>query len=432
MSDTMMAAIEDQTGNGKLGALDRLARKLVLNQLAQLHYGRLHVIDQGVHQTFGKGVGDLEASVYVNSPAFYRGLAFGGTVGVADAYIDGDWTCDDLVRLFRIVVLNQTVMRGMSKGWARLGVRVQKLVHALHRNTRSGSRRNIAAHYDLGNDFYRLWLDKTMMYSCAIYEHENSTLDEAAVNKLDRICYKLDLKPSDHVLEIGTGWGGFAIHAATHFGCKVTTTTISKEQHALAVARVEDAGLEDRITVLLEDYRDLTGQYDKLVSIEMIEAVGYQYYDTFFKTCSDLLKPDGLMVLQAITMSDWAYETAKDSIDFIKSHVFPGSCIPSVTAISNSLACVTDLKPVHLEDIGAHYARTLHDWCAQFWNQLEAVRAQGFDERFIRMWEYYLCYCEAGFAERYISDVQLVMAKPMNRRENMVPELDADLMKEGV
>lgn len=423
MSEAVMVDSEEKTTDLKMGMLDRLARRLVLSQLVQLHYGKLFLVDGQETQTFGAGVGDLEATVYVDSPAFYRGLAFGGTVGVADAYIDGFWQCDDLVSLFRIVTLNGTVMRDLSKGWARLGVQVQKMVHALHRNTRSGSKKNIAAHYDLGNDFYRLWLDKTMMYSCAVYDEEHTTLDAAAVNKLDRICKKLDLKPSDHLLEIGTGWGGFAVYAATHYGCRVTTTTISKEQYAWAVARVQDAGLEDRVTVLLEDYRDLTGQYDKLVSIEMIEAVGHQYYDTFFKQCSDLLKPDGLMVLQAITMSDWAYETAKHSIDFIKSHVFPGSCIPSVTAISNSLAKVTDLKPVHLEDIGSHYVRTLHDWCARFWNQLDAVRAQGFDDRFIRMWEYYLCYCEGGFAERYISDVQMVMAKPMNRRENMVPHL---------
>jgi cyclopropane-fatty-acyl-phospholipid synthase len=424
MSEAVVVASDRKIIPKKMGALDRLARKLVLNQLAQLQYGTVSLVDGGDTQTLGEGMGGLKATVYVDGAEFYRGLAFGGTVGAADAYIDGFWQCDDLVSLFRIVTLNQTVMRDLSKGWARLGAQVQKMVHALHRNTRSGSQKNIAAHYDLGNDFYRLWLDKTMMYSCAVYENEKSTLDEAAVNKLNRICKKLDLKPEDHVLEIGTGWGGFAVHMAVHYGCRVTTTTISKEQHALAVARVQDAGLEDRVSVLLEDYRDLAGQYDKLVSIEMIEAVGYQYYDTFFKKCSDLLKPDGLMVLQAITMSDWAYETAKDSIDFIKSHVFPGSCIPSVTAISNSLARVSDLKPVHLEDIGTHYVRTLHDWCARFWNQLDAVRAQGFDERFIRMWEYYLCYCEGGFAERYISDVQIVMAKPMNRRENLVPQLD--------
>jgi cyclopropane-fatty-acyl-phospholipid synthase len=424
MSEAVVVASDRKIIPKKMGALDRLARKLVLNQLAQLQYGTVSLVDGGDTQPWGEGMGGLKATVYVDGAEFYRGLAFGGTVGAADAYIDGFWQCDDLVSLFRIVTLNQTVMRDLSKGWARLGAQVQKMVHALHRNTRSGSQKNIAAHYDLGNDFYRLWLDKTMMYSCAVYENEKSTLDEAAVNKLNRICKKLDLKPEDHVLEIGTGWGGFAVHMAVHYGCRVTTTTISKEQHALAVARVQDAGLEDRVSVLLEDYRDLAGQYDKLVSIEMIEAVGYQYYDTFFKKCSDLLKPDGLMVLQAITMSDWAYETAKDSIDFIKSHVFPGSCIPSVTAISNSLARVSDLKPVHLEDIGTHYVRTLHDWCARFWNQLDAVRAQGFDERFIRMWEYYLCYCEGGFAERYISDVQIVMAKPMNRRENLVPQLD--------
>jgi cyclopropane-fatty-acyl-phospholipid synthase len=423
MSEVVMGAAEYKGKEVQAGTLNRLARRLVTHQLSQLHYGSLTLVASGKMSTFGGGNGGLKATVYVEHPDFYRGLAFGGTVGAADGYMDGFWRCDDLVSLFRILTLNHGVMRKMSRGWARLGVQLQKFVHAMHRNTRQGSRRNIAAHYDLGNDFYRLWLDETMMYSCAIYRDETTTLDEAAVLKLDRICRKLDLKSDDHLLEIGTGWGGFACHAAAHYGCRVTTTTISAEQHALAVSRVKAAGLENRIEVLLKDYRDLSGQYDKLISIEMIEAVGYAYYDTFFKKCSDLLKPDGLMVLQAITMSDWAYETSKNEIDFIKSHVFPGSCIPSVTAISRCLAKVSDLKPVHLEDIGSHYVRTLHDWCARFWNQLDAVRAQGFDDRFIRMWEYYLCYCEAGFSERYISDIQMIMAKPMNRRENLVPDL---------
>ena len=401
--------------------MDRLVQKLVLGQLNRLQVGRLHMIDKDQRWTFGHGGGDLEATVKVNDKRFYQALVFSGTVGVADAYIDGLWHSDNLTDVFRILVQNNTVMNGLSKGWARLAAKGQEWLHELHRNTRLGSHRNIAAHYDLGNNFYRLWLDDTMMYSCAIYDEQHQTLDDAARNKVDRICQKLDLQPGDHLLEIGTGWGGFAVYAAKHYGCRVTTTTISKEQYALAIERVKEEGLEDRVTVLLKDYRDLDGQYDKLVSIEMIEAVGHQYYNMFFKVCSDLLKPDGLMLLQAITISDWAYERAKHTVDFIKSHIFPGSCIPSVAAISNSVARVTNLRPVHLEDIGPHYVRTLYDWRTRFVAQLDAVRAQGFDDRFIRMWEYYLCYCEAGFAERYISDIQLLMAKPQNRRAPIVP-----------
>jgi len=413
MSDAVMTS-EAQVV--KAGLPDRLARKLVFGRLERLERGRLHMVEGGVRHTFGRGGMDLEATVFVEGTGFYRALAFGGTVGVADAYIDGQWECDDLVALFRLLVVNQSAMQGLSRGWARFAAKGQELVHALHRNTKSGSRRNIAAHYDLSNDFFRLWLDETMMYSCAVYADGDSTLDAAAVNKVDRICRKLSLQPEDHLLEIGTGWGGFAIHAARYYGCRVTTTTISQAQHDLACERVRQAGLEDRVTVLMEDYRDLAGHYDKLVSIEMIEAVGHRYYDAFFKACSDLLKPEGLMVLQAITIGDWAYEQAKSSVDFIKSHIFPGSCIPSVTAISQSVSRVTDLRPVHLEDIGPHYARTLRDWRERFTARLDLVRALGFDERFVRMWTYYLCYCEGGFSERYISDVQMVLAKPFNRR----------------
>lgn len=413
MSDAVMTS-EAQVVQA--GLPDRLARKLVFGRLKRLERGRLHLIEGGARHTFGRGGMDLEATVFVEGAGFYRALAFGGTVGVADAYIDGQWECDDLVALFRLLALNQKAMNGLSRGWARFAAKGQELMHALHRNTKSGSRRNIAAHYDLSNDFFRLWLDETMMYSCAVYADGADALDAAAVNKVDRICRKLSLQPEDHLLEIGTGWGGFAIHAARHYGCRVTTTTISQAQCDLACERVRQAGLEDRVTVLMQDYRDLTGQYDKLVSIEMIEAVGHRYYDAFFKACSDLLKPEGLMVLQAITIGDQAYERAKSSVDFIKSHIFPGSCIPSVTAISQSVSRVTDLRPVHLEDIGPHYARTLRDWRERFTSRLDSVRALGFDERFVRMWTYYLCYCEGGFAERYISDVQMVLAKPFNRR----------------
>lgn len=419
-------AIATSSQGTQPSAWDRFARRLMLSKLQQLHYGTVCIVDGDHTLTFGTGERDLAVQVYVCDPSFYRALVFGGTVGIADAYIDGKWRCNDLTTLFRIFVLNHSVLSGLNGGGAWTSTLIKKIGHMLRRNTFAGSRRNIAAHYDLSNDFFELFLDKTMMYSSAIYPTENSTLDEAAVHKVDRICQKLDLKPDDHVLEIGTGWGGFALHAAKNYGSRVTTTTISKEQYDLAKARVAEAGMDDRIRVVLKDYRDLEGQFDKLVSIEMIEAVGHEYFDTFFEKCSNLLKPDGLMLLQAITVSDWAYENAKRSIDFIKTHIFPGSCIPSVAAMSDCVGRKTNLRMMHLEDIGPHYARTLKDWRTRFVSCLDRVRALGFSDAFIRMWEYYLCYCEAGFAERYISTVQMLMAKPLNRRETIVPVLLKD------
>ena len=277
--------------------------------------------------------------------------------------------------------------------------------------------KNILAHYDLGNDFYALFLDETMTYSCGIFEREDSTLKEASEAKYDRICRKLMLTTGDQVLEIGTGWGGFAVHAAGNYGVHVTTATISDEQHQFAQNRIKAAGLEDRITLLKSDYRDLSGKFDKLVSIEMIEAVGHHFYATFFRTCSRLLKDDGMMALQAITIGDQIFDRHRRSVDFIKRYIFPGSCIPSITAISNAIARATDLRLVHLEDITPHYARTLSEWRRRFFANLDKVREMGYSDTFIRMWEYYLCYCEGGFAERYIGDVQMLFTKPLYRMD---------------
>lgn len=396
-------------------------RSLVFSKLEQIQVGYLTVEDADGTYTFGSELSSTSASIRVKDPRFYRAAALGGDVAVADAYLDEWWSCDDLVSFFRIIIQNTTLLTKTASGWARIGDAAARVVHAIHRNTRGGSRKNIAAHYDLGNDLFGTFLDETMMYSCAIFPTESSSLAEASHYKNDRICRKLDLSPSDHLLEIGTGWGGFAIHAAANYGCRVTTTTISQEQHRLASDRVKEAGLEDRIEILLEDYRDLTGSYDKLVSIEMIEAVGHHYYDDYFRTCSQLLKPDGLMLLQAITISDWAFDRHKRSVDFIKSHIFPGSCIPSVTAINSSLARVTNLRTVHLEDIGPHYVRTLQEWRARFTDAHHKLSEMGYDDRFLRAWHYYLTYCEAGFEERYISDAHLLLAKPQNRRAPVLP-----------
>ncbi len=303
----------------------------------------------------------------------------------------------------------------MEGGAAAITAPLRKLFHWLNRNTRSGSRRNIAAHYDLGNDFYALWLDSRMMYSCAWYADADTVLEDAAVAKLDRICRRLNLGPGDHVVEIGTGWGGFAVHAAKHYGCHVTTTTISSAQHAYAAQRIAAEGLEDRITLLQQDYRDLNGTFDKLVSIEMIEAVGHEYLDTYFRKCASLLKPAGELLIQAITIADQRYESAKRNVDFIKRYVFPGGFLPSVTAMTAALTRETDMRAIYIEDIGLHYARTLHDWRERFFERIEAVREQGFSDEFIRLWDFYLSYCESAFLERAIGDVHLHAVKPAAR-----------------
>ena len=397
--------------------LEALARRVVRARLESLRDGQIVVSENGRHESFGEVTDDLPLTVHltINDPRFYSDIAFGGAVGAGESFMQGCWTCDELTTLVRILVKNRDVLLDMDSGTARLTRPLQKLFHWLNRNTRNGSRRNIAAHYDLGNDFYALWLDKRMMYSGAIFEHADMSLEAASVAKLDRICRKLDLSPADHVLEIGTGWGGFAIHAAENYGCRVTTTTISKQQHDYAKDAIARAGLEDRITLLQSDYRDLEGQYDKLVSIEMIEAVGHEFHDTYFRKCCELVKKDGLMLLQAITIADQHYERAKKTVDFIKRYIFPGGCLTSVTAMSETLTRVTDMRIVDLEDIGPHYATTLRRWHDRFFDNIDQVRSMGFSEEFIRMWHYYLCYCEGGFLERAIGNVQMLMMRPHAR-----------------
>ena len=391
------------------GWLDRLARRLVRGRLAAIRQGEITIIEDGQERTFGQRADEFPEPVVikVHSPAFYSDIAFGGSVGSGEAYIQGYWECSQLESLVKILLRNRGVLDELDSGTALLKRPLQKLFHWMNKNTRRGSQRNIAAHYDLGNDFYSLWLDSRMMYSIAFFSNRSTSLEDASVAKLDRICRNLDLAESDKVVEIGTGWGGFAIHAATQYGCHVTTTTISEQQYAYARAKVEALGLTDKITLLKHDYRDLEGQYDKLVSIEMIEAVGHEYLDTFFGKCASLLKPDGEMLLQAITIADQRYERARKTVDFIKRYVFPGGFLPSLTAMTNSLTRVTPLKTIAVEDIGPHYAFTLRRWRERFFEKLTEVRNQGFSEEFIRLWEFYLCYCEGAFAERAIGTVQL-------------------------
>jgi cyclopropane-fatty-acyl-phospholipid synthase len=398
--------------------LARLGRRLLLNRLSQFEHGELRLIEpDGRQHVFGRHVpSGLSCTLYFDQSQAFADAAFGGTVGAGEAYIRGLWRCDDLVSLVRIFIANREQMNRLDSGWSRVGRPLLRLFHWANRNSRHGSARNIAAHYDLGNALYEIMLDETMAYSCAIFPREDATLAEGSAHKFEAVCRKLDLKATDHVLEIGTGWGGFAIHAVQRYGCRVTTTTISAAQASYAARKIADLGLSDRITVLLEDYRDLEGQYDKLVSIEMVEAVGAPFLDGYFRHCSRLIKPDGAMLLQAITLQDQFYDDALKSVDFIQRYVFPGSFIPSVQALSKSLAKATDLKIFHLEDIGPHYARTLRLWRERFFSHRTKIHELGYTDSFMRLWEFYLCYCEGGFIERQLGTVQMLLTKPGCRR----------------
>ncbi|MEF3083517.1 cyclopropane-fatty-acyl-phospholipid synthase family protein [Luteimonas sp. SMYT11W] len=393
------------------GALERALRTRLVAQFAQLQGGALRLDDALGSETFGDA--QLRAvHVRVHDPAFYRLVAANGSVGAGESYMEGHWDCDDLVGLVRLLVRNRDLLDGMETGIARLGGLAMRGWNALRRNTRDGSRRNIAAHYDLGNDFFSLFLSRDLMYSSALFEREGDTLEVASTRKLDRICERLALRPGDRVIEIGTGWGGFALHAAQQYGCHVTTTTISREQHALASARIAEAGLQDRVTLLLQDYRDLDGTYDKLVSIEMIEAIGAQYLETYFGKLGSLLEPDGAALVQAITIEDHRYAQARDSVDFIKRFIFPGSFIPSISAMLQAKTAASDLQLLQQDDFGPSYARTLQIWRERFLSRLSDVRRQGFDTRFERMWTFYLAYCEGGFRERSIGVSHLLFGKP--------------------
>ncbi|RBP21973.1 cyclopropane-fatty-acyl-phospholipid synthase [Marinobacter pelagius] len=412
----------EHADSGRLPLMSRVARQLVLQQLKVLQHGVLTIREAGA-ETLVFGDGDTlyaPAELVIHDHSTWRDLLTGGGVGAAEAYVAGDWSTPDLVSLLRFFTRNVDRMNEFEDRFSWVTKPALKGLHWLNRNTKEGSRKNISAHYDLGNDLFETFLDPTMMYSSAIYPREDATLEEAAVHKLDTICRKLDLGPDDRVIEIGTGWGGFAIHAAKHFGCHVTTTTISREQLELAKARVKAEGLEDRITLLFDDYRDLEGQFDKLVSIEMIEAVGPQFLDSYFQQINALLKPDGLALVQAINMPEQRYARALKNVDFIQRFIFPGSFIPSFGAILESVRNGSNLVLTHSEDIGFHYARTLRDWCERFMTRKETLDQMGYDQAFRRLWHFYFAYCEAGFSERAIGVSQLVFAKPGNKRANIL------------
>jgi cyclopropane-fatty-acyl-phospholipid synthase len=394
------------------------ARALALAVLGRLRVGQLVIVEGARRRSLGSGA--PAATVQVRSPRFWT-MLLRGSRGLAEAYADGVWDSPDLVAVVRVAACNAPVLDRWRAWIAPIRWPLQRARALFVPNTRDRARRGIAAHYDLGNALFARMLDASMMYSCAVFDRPGMTLEAASMRKLELVCEQLELGPEDHVLEIGTGWGAFAVYASQTCGCRVTTTTISREQHDYALAEIRRLGLQDRVTVLMDDYRDLTGRYDKLVSIEMIEAVGWQHLGTFFARCSALLEPDGAMLLQAITIDDRAYEVEKASRSFINTEIFPGGCLPSLEVITRALARRTNLQLVGLNDITPHYVPTLRAWRRNFLAHADGLAELGYDERFRRMWVLYLAYCEAGFAERRICDLQLVLAKPrcrlLDRRE---------------
>ncbi len=402
------------SGPTRDNVLIEISRRILLSRLESLEHGELILNDGSEQYIFGRhdDVYAQTVTVTVTNREFYLNMLVNGVLGSGESYINDCWHCDNLTSLVELFLCNREKISRIGPGLKYLVQPLRLLKRFMHRNTLRGSRRNIEAHYDLGNELFALFLDDTMMYSCGIFHDRHASLRDASEAKLARICEKLQLSPADHVLEIGTGWGGFALYAARQHGCRVTTTTISRQQYEYALEQVKSAGLEDRITILFDDYRELQGQYDKLVSIEMIEAVGHRYFDTYFSKCNELLKPDGMMLLQSITIADQRYPQMKKSTDFIQQYIFPGGCLPSVAVLGDAIARKTNMRIFHLEDIGPHYATTLKKWRERFFANIEQVRQLGYPEKFIRMWEYYLCYCEGGFRQQSIGTVQLLLTKP--------------------
>jgi cyclopropane-fatty-acyl-phospholipid synthase len=399
-----------------LSLWEKTCRSLFIGALKDLPEGCLTIQEHGqTVAVLGDKNADLQAIVNILNPAAYPKLLLGGSIASGETYTDNLWNTPNLTNVIRIFARNLPTLDVWEKRFKWLTMPMNKLKHIANNNSQAQAKKNIGAHYDLGNKLYVKFLDQSMMYSSAIYPDPNASLAQAQQNKLKTICDKLQLQPSDHLLEIGTGWGGLAVYAAKHYGCKVTTTTISEEQYAWAQEWVQKEQLTEQVTLLKKDYRLLEGTYDKLVSIEMIEAVGKKYLSNFFSKCSSLLNENGLMLLQSITIDDRRYDSYGDSVDFIQKHIFPGGFLPSQLAINQHLKKYTDFSIRDVHDIGLDYAQTLKDWYEAFSQQKSALQEDGYDERFMRMWQYYLNYCEGGFLERVISTVQLVMAKPQHR-----------------
>ncbi len=394
-------------------------QKVILGLLSKMPLGKAVItLPDGSDMAIGNGEG-TSCNIRIQNPLFFKRCVLYGDIGFGEAYVDGDWDTDNITNVIKWFLLNvdhaPTVSGSSAKSvLLNLLKAVNKLYHLKRGNSISGSRKNISEHYDLNNEFFALFLDPTMTYSSAYYTREDMTLEEAQLEKYDRLCRQLHLKPSDHVLEIGSGWGGNAIYMAKTYGCKVTTLTISEEQYKLAKERIAKEQLEDKITILIKDYRLMEGSFDKIVSIEMLEAVGEEYYTEYFKKCSDLLGKDGIFALQVITCPDSRFDSLKNGVDWIQKHIFPGSLLPSVGAINQAVNSTSNLTLVDLKDIGLHYAHTLQVWYKTFNEKLEEVKQLGFDDYFIRKWNYYLCYCEAAFAMRNINVMQLVYTRPNN------------------
>ncbi|MBL8842475.1 MAG: class I SAM-dependent methyltransferase [Planctomycetes bacterium] len=405
--------------------LARAVQRSVLERLAALEEGELVVVAGGARTTFGRKCAALPEPVTLEvlDPEFWWRVALRGSIGAGESYMAGEWRASDLVLLVRLFARNRVLNEQVEGGLARLLRPLLRLAHARRRNDRDGARRNIADHYDLGNDFFALFLDPSMTYSCALFETPEQSLADAQRAKIERLCRRLELAPGDHLLEIGTGWGAFALHAAREHGCRVTTTTISRRQHELARERVRAAGLADRIDVRLEDYRDLAGTFDKVVSVEMVEAIGWRQFETYFAAIGRLLAPHGAAAIQSIVIADERYEAARDSVDFIQTHIFPGCCIPSVSALVGAAARASDLRLVALDEIGPHYARTLREWRLALLAQRPALARMGVPEQRIRAWEWYFAYCEGGFEERVLGDVQLRFDRPQCRTPPLLPPL---------
>ncbi len=397
-----------------LSFFQRISKKLVLQLLHGIEQGQIVVHEQTQRIEAGKKTSACALSTELNilTPKIYPRILQRGSIGTAESFMLGEWTTTDLVALLRIFIRNREQLFKVDSGWSKVNQTFWRWFDRFKRNTPEQSHLNISAHYDLGNEFFKLFLDQSLMYSSALFRNPTDDLETASQQKLQRICQQLDLKPHHHLLEIGSGWGGFAIYAAQHYGCHVTTTTISEEQYQFAQQKIAQLGLTDRITLLKQDYRALSGKFDRLVSIEMIEAVGYDFMAAFVRQCSDLLKPDGMALIQAIIRPDQNYHKVYKEVDFIKKYIFPGGCLVSNLFLLEEAAKHTDLRLFDVKDMGYDYAKTLHAWCQRFMAQQPAVKALGFNDEFIRMWQFYLAYCEAGFLERYISVVQLAFVKP--------------------
>ena len=414
MSTFNVKDISEKISNKKgISFLSSFFKKNILSKFSELEHGYMEIIDNDKSIKVGSISSELKCTITIQSNDFYVFLGSGGLLGASEAYAAGLWECNDLVALTQIMVRNQKLMSNLDSGFAKFLVPINKLIHYTKRNTILGSKKNILAHYDLGNDFYELWLDKTMTYSCGFFENDSTNMYDASVQKLDMICKKLKLNKEDSVLEIGTGWGSFSIHAASTYGCKVTTTTISDSQFEYASNKIKKLKLDHLITIVKKDYRLLEGTYDKIASIEMIEAVGHKNVPVLFKKISSLLKTGGLFAMQGITYNDQKFDTYKNSVDFINKYIFPGSCLISIAQISETVKNSTNLDFIGLEDITSHYAKTLNIWRNNFLNKTKEVKDLGFPDSFIRLWEFYFTYCEAGFLEKNIGDYQFVFSKQM-------------------